>query len=443
MKKAFIFFIVFSIIMSMGVNSQVGAQPGGEGWYLKEVLFKDGTTSGLSGLLARSGTLNDEYSYSGEKNNMTITHVRHHYNTATNTNEQLVAKSVTNQKWTDPQSFVKEGEQVTIKAESSLIEYVSWKSPHDLTFYGETYNTLRDSAGNTALTEGGKGTFSSKPWPKGAEGRTLVINVGLGDGFGYTYTYEWKDSGSIAAPTLTPTPTPATPASGNSAEAFASGARIMWYPAKGLGYRLFRSTSKSELGISVTDFYITSTSYADVNVEANTTYYYTVKPVLAEAKPFEGIDEKLGDTIATFTITTGAEIYKPGTFKHFIMLKLESPDMSVDGVSQEVDPGRGTMPIVISGRTMVPIRAVVEAMGGTAEWEASTKKITLKARGNVVEMWLGKTDITVNGQAKKMDIAPTSKNDRTFVPVRFAGENLNCKVDWINSTKEAVMVYEE
>ena len=52
-------------------------------------------------------------------------------------------------------------------------------------------------------------------------------------------------------------------------------------------------------------------------------------------------------------------------------------------------------------------------------------------------------DITVKGVSKKMDVVPASKNNRTFVPVRFAAENLNCKVDWINSTKEAVIVYEE
>ncbi|NLK35826.1 MAG: copper amine oxidase N-terminal domain-containing protein [Gracilibacteraceae bacterium] len=211
----------------------------------------------------------------------------------------------------------------------------------------------------------------------------------------------------------------------------------------GLGYRMFRSTSKSSLGISVTDFYITSTSYADVNVESDTTYYYTVKPVLAEAKPFEGTDEKLGDVIATFTVKTGSQVYKPGSFKHFIMLKFDSPTMSVDGVSQEVDPGRGTSPITISGRTMVPIRAVVEAMGETVEWDGATQKVTLKARGNIVEMWLGKTDMNINGASKKMDVAPASRNGRTFVPVRFAAENLDCKVDWINSTKEAVIVYEE
>ena len=151
----------------------------------------------------------------------------------------------------------------------------------------------------------------------------------------------------------------------------------------------------------------------------------------------------MGIVISTFTVKIGNRIYKPGSYKHFIMLKLESPKMSIDGVDQEVDPGRGTAPVVIAGRTMVPIRAVVEAMGGTVGWDGGTQKITLKARGNTVEMWMGKTDITVNGASKKMDVAPASKNNRTFVPVRFAAENLNCKVDWINSTKEAVIVYEE
>ena len=244
-------------------------------------------------------------------------------------------------------------------------------------------------------------------------------------------------------PTPTPAPVPAVPTA-NNAEVFESGARLMWQPYSGcLGYRLYRSTNQNQLGISVTDFYITSTSYADVNVESKTTYHYTVKPVLAEANPYQGIEEKLGPAIATWTVTTGSQIYKPGSYKHFIMMKLESPMLSVDGIEQEIDPGRGTAPIIITGRTMVPIRAVVEAMGGEVGWDQGSQKITLKARGNLVEMWMNKTDITINGAAKKMDVAPVAKDGRTFVPVRFAAENLNCKVDWINSTKEAVIVYEE
>lgn len=92
---------------------------------------------------------------------------------------------------------------------------------------------------------------------------------------------------------------------------------------------------------------------------------------------------------------------------------------------------------------MVPIRAVVEAMDGQVGWEDASQKITLNARGNTVTMWLNKTDIIVNGQATNMDVAPVVRNGRTFVPIRFAAENLNTKVDWINSTREAVIVFEE
>ncbi len=291
-------------------------------------------------------------------------------------------------------------------------------------------------AGDMELTMAADGKSFSGKWRYGSEG-----SWGSWEG-GKRITEVLPAPTTVSAvPTI---PTASTPATGsNAAEAFESGSRVMWQPASGLGYRLFRSTSKSDLGISVTDFYITSTSYADVNVEPNTTYYYTVKPVIAEARPLEGIEEKLGETLSTFTVTTGSKIYKPGSYKHFIMLKLDNPSMSVDGISQEVDPGRGTSPLTISGRTMVPIRAVVEAMGGTVGWDGATQKITLTARGNVVEMWMGKTDIKINGVSKKMDVAPVSKNSRTFVPVRFSAENLNCKVDWINSTKEAVIVYEE
>lgn len=371
--------------------------------------------------------------------------------------------------WTDLPKIIKSEGKVTIRLEQEVLktDYTGLLSSIQPTFKADAPD-LELNAG-TAGARAAKGVYADgKPTDKlrlalkdrdesfqkstwvdltlefykgGTVGQKKALYTSIfasGGNIGTRYTYEWKKVD--AKPVEKPAPKPATP-SGNSAEAFESGSRIMWLPTKGLGYRLFRSTNKNELGISVTDFYITSTSYADVNVEANTTYYYTVKPVLAEARPFEDIEEKLGDTIATFTVTTGSEVYKPGSFKHFILLKLDSPMMTVDGIEQEVDPGQGTTPIIINGRTMVPIRAVVESMGGTADWDGNTKQITLKARGSTVEMWANKKDLRVNGTGKQMDIVTTIKDGRTFVPVRFAAENIDCKVDWINSTKEVVIVY--
>lgn len=115
--------------------------------------------------------------------------------------------------------------------------------------------------------------------------------------------------------------------------------------------------------------------------------------------------------------------------------------MIVNGETQEIDSGRGTTPIVVNGRSMVPIRAIVEAMGGNIHWDGSESKISLHARNQVVDMWLDQKQVHRNGNADQMDVAPVSQGGRTFVPIRFASENLDAKADWINSTKEIVIVY--
>jgi hypothetical protein len=241
----------------------------------------------------------------------------------------------------------------------------------------------------------------------------------------------------------TNTQTPPAKSDNNiSSEVFKEGVIMSWQIEGVLGYRLFRSTIESDLGISVTDFYITSNKYADVNVKPNTTYYYTVKPVLVEADPVKGINEVLGDAIGRYTITTGNEITVSENVKNFIVLQIDNPYMSVNGKKQEIDPGRGTTPIVVSSRSMVPIRAIVEAMGGTVNWDNSSQQITLTANGSTVNMWVGKNEITVNGVKREIDVAPVIKNERTYVPIRFSAENLNAKVDWINSTREAVITYD-
>ena len=118
-----------------------------------------------------------------------------------------------------------------------------------------------------------------------------------------------------------------------------------------------------------------------------------------------------------------------------IRMKLNDPYMTVNGQRQEVDPGRGTSPITINDRTMIPIRAVVEAMGGSIGWEDATQKITITANNHELTMWLGKTDLVVDGQNKTMDVAPQSVNDRTLVPVRFAAENVGYDVEWLEATR--------
>lgn len=431
MKKLLSFIIIASIIANLGFAFDVKAEEEEGGWYLTNYEFVDVSGSTRSTLMGTSATMTTINNYNGQKGNIEIGHNRYSDSSGDLLHGLNYAVS-----WSDPPNIIRAGEKVSVDYEIKIVSTTgSWTNPDQNHVYmshkqGGRFTTPE---GVQYLKENIKTVLTcEKAIKAGSEGKEITLTLSLGYGYKAIYTYEWKKPSTSTVPSI-----------GNNAESFESGVRVMWQPSMSLGYRLFRSTYPNSIGISVTDFYITSTSYADVNVEPDTTYYYTVKPVISEANPFQGIEEKLGNTIATYIVTTGKQLSNAGSYKHFIMLKLNNPNMSIDGIEQEVDPGRGTAPMTISGRTMVPIRAIVEAMGGTVGWDSNTQKITLKARGNTVEMWMNKKDIKVNGVSKGIDVAPVSKNSRTFVPVRFAAENLNCKVDWINSTKEAVIIYEE
>lgn len=125
--------------------------------------------------------------------------------------------------------------------------------------------------------------------------------------------------------------------------------------------------------------------------------------------------------------------------KTLIELQLNNPMMKVNGDSQEIDPGRGTAPLVIDNRTLIPIRSVIEALGGTVDYNASEKKITIKLQDKTLHMWLNSKTITLNGQTLQMDVAPVVVNDRTMVPIRFVIENLNYDVDWHQADKKVII----
>ena len=187
--------------------------------------------------------------------------------------------------------------------------------------------------------------------------------------------------------------------------------------------------------------HVTGTAYIDVLIEANTEYGYLVSP---------DEDSIFNEVISNYVyITTGSESAPllpdkdgiMGTANSYILMQIDNPMMNVNGKTIEVDPGRGTKPMLYKDRTMLPIRAVVEAMGGTVGWDGTDLKVTLAANGNTVVMWIGKMDYTINGAKSEMDVAPFMQNDRTFIPVRFSAQNLNCRVTWINATLEVLIVY--
>jgi photosystem II stability/assembly factor-like uncharacterized protein/methionine-rich copper-binding protein CopC len=132
--------------------------------------------------------------------------------------------------------------------------------------------------------------------------------------------------------------------------------------------------------------------------------------------------------------------------KKIITLKIGSSNMIVNDISQGID-AQGSTPIIKNGRTLVPIRAIIESLGGTVVWNATERKVTISLGSTTIELWIGKSTAKVNGVGTSIDsmnakVVPEIINGRTMLPLRFVAENLGCDVQWDGITKTITITYQ-
>jgi hypothetical protein len=124
-------------------------------------------------------------------------------------------------------------------------------------------------------------------------------------------------------------------------------------------------------------------------------------------------------------------------------LTIESKTFTVNGKRETLD----SPPVIIPewGRTVVPIRAIVEALGGTVSWNPENREVDVALGDKTVSLWIGKNQAKVGWMFKPIDKDPNVKpiiiNGRTMLPLRFVAESLGCSVDWDPATKTITITY--
>ena len=92
-------------------------------------------------------------------------------------------------------------------------------------------------------------------------------------------------------------------------------------------------------------------------------------------------------------------------------------------------------PTTINDRTMVPLRAIFEALGADVDWDDETQTVSANKDDNKISLTIDIPEIRVNGTLKELDVAPILLNDRTLVPVRAISEAFGYLVEWDEETK--------
>ncbi len=114
-----------------------------------------------------------------------------------------------------------------------------------------------------------------------------------------------------------------------------------------------------------------------------------------------------------------------------IKLTIDSKEIIKNGVASELDvPAQ-----IINSRTMVPLRAIFEALGATVEWDDATRTVTSEKDGTKVELTIGDANIYVDGIATELDVPAQIVDNRTLVPARAVAEAYGCEVGWDEATR--------
>lgn len=94
-----------------------------------------------------------------------------------------------------------------------------------------------------------------------------------------------------------------------------------------------------------------------------------------------------------------------------------------------------TPPVIKEGRTLIPVRAVSEALGAIVEYDDVEKFVTITKDGKIIKFSLAEGTVTVNEETVEIDVPAEIMNNRTMVPLRFIAEQLELSVEWDQETQ--------
>jgi len=118
-------------------------------------------------------------------------------------------------------------------------------------------------------------------------------------------------------------------------------------------------------------------------------------------------------------------------FASAVALKLGSPVSFAGGQRTYVDTNNyAVMPIETGGRTLVPVRFISEKIGGNVYWDEALQQVKIVRGNDEILLYIGSNEMTVNGQVTYLDVPAQTINDRTMIPLRAMVEAVGKSVFW-------------
>ena len=86
--------------------------------------------------------------------------------------------------------------------------------------------------------------------------------------------------------------------------------------------------------------------------------------------------------------------------------------------------------IIRNDRTLVPVRDIIEALGGTVDYSDSDKSVHAALGGRIIDMRIDSAVMSVDGAEKALDVPAQLIDEKTMLPLRALAESAGFTVDW-------------
>ncbi|MBI2873481.1 MAG: hypothetical protein HYY09_00190 [Firmicutes bacterium] len=138
--------------------------------------------------------------------------------------------------------------------------------------------------------------------------------------------------------------------------------------------------------------------------------------------------------VSTLIVSMAVSAAAEAAVSTTVTLRIDNPSAVVNGKNMALD----TAPTILSGtgRTYVPLRFIGEELGAYVTWNSTERKVTYLTGDRRIELWIGQQTAKVDGATVALDAAPfIDANNRTLVPVRFVSEQMGATVGWNGQTR--------
>jgi hypothetical protein len=97
-------------------------------------------------------------------------------------------------------------------------------------------------------------------------------------------------------------------------------------------------------------------------------------------------------------------------------------------------------PVIVNGRTLIPLRGVFDNMGYSIGWKGDTKTVTLTKGSDTIVVNIGESRYYLNNKAFDIDVPAEIINGSAMLPLRAIGDATGSEILWDAETKLATII---